>query len=939
MDFNIYEKKWQNIWRDNKYFEAKSNSDKEKYYILVEFPYPSGAGLHVGHVKSYSALDAMARAKRMQGYNVLFPMGWDAFGLPAEQYAIKNKIHPADAVKENVNVFKAQLEKVGLSFDWSREFATTDPEYYKWTQWQFLKFFEHNMAYKGKKEINWCNTCKIGLSNEESEGNICERCGSSVVKKEKEQWILKMSEYSEKLLDGLDDTDFADRIKTAQINWIGKSTGSEVDFLIDGTSDYLKVFTTRADTLYGATFMVLSPEHPYVEKYNDKIKNIDEVNIYKEDTKKKTEIERTDATREKTGVKLDGLFAINPVNGEKIEIWIADYVLNNYGTGAIMAVPAHDDRDYEFAKKYNIPIIQVLEEETGNPHDDESFKESIVAVIYDPSKDKYLTLNWGENGGRLFIGGTRKDGESAKDCAIREIEEETGYVDLKFIKETFKIKHHYYAFNKDKYFGIESTGVYFELISDQQNNQNLEDDEKFDLEWVSKEKIEKEVKDQLHFKTFEYSIADLAMTGDGIHINSDVLNGLNKEDAINKMNDYLENKKIGKKKTNYKLQDWVFSRQRFWGEPIPIIHCEDCGTVPVPETDLPVVLPSVTSYEPTDTGESPLANIDEWVNVSCPKCGKPAKRETDTMPNWAGSSWYYLRYMDPKNDKEFVSPEALKYWNKVDYYNGGMEHATRHLLYARFWHNFLYDIGLVPFKEPFNKRVAHGMILGANNEKMSKSKGNVINPDDMIKLYGADALRCYELFIGDYEKDAAWSDNGLKGCKRFLDKVTRLKEKVTDNNEYTDKYITVIHKTIKKVTNDLMNMKYNTAVSSLMILTNEYDSHDSISKKDFEVLITLLNPIAPHLTEELNELIGNEFHLASISWPIYDEAKTVDDEKEIGVQVNGKLRSSIKISSEAKEEEILKIAFSDANVIKHTEGKEIIKKIVIPGKIVNIVVK
>ncbi len=939
MDFKNYEKKWQNIWRDKKCFEASNVSDKEKYYILAEFPYPSGAGLHVGHVRSYGALDAMSRIKRMQGYNVLFPMGWDAFGLPAEQYAIKNKIHPSVAVKENVEVFKAQLEKLGLSFDWSREFSTTDVDYYKWTQWQFLKFYEHNMAYKDKKEINWCPTCKVGLSNEDSEGNVCERCGSTVVKKEKEQWILRMSDYSEELLNGLDDTEFIDRIKIAQKNWIGKSVGALVNFKIEGESDLLEVFTTRPDTLFGATFMVISPEHKLLKKYKDKINNFDEVVKYQNEAKAKTEIERTDNTKEKTGVKLDGIKAINPLNNESIPVFISDYVLANYGTGAIMAVPAHDERDYEFAKKYNVPVVQVLEEETGTPNENESFKESIVAVVYNPKTDKYLTINWNELGGRLFIGGSRKDNETALNCAIREIEEETGYCDFKLIRETFKIKHHYYAHNKDKYFGIESTGLFFELSSEKQNDQNLDEDEKFSVEWVTKEVIEKEIKDELHKKTFDYSLNDTAMVGDGVHINSDFLNGLNKEDAISKVIDYLEEKKIGKAQTNYKLQDWIFSRQRFWGEPIPMIYCDCCGWVPVPEKDLPVVLPNVASYEPTENGESPLANIDEWVNTTCPKCGIPAKRETDTMPNWAGSSWYYLRYMDSKNDNEFVSKDALKYWGMVDYYNGGMEHATRHLLYARFWHRFFYNIGIIPFAEPFKKRVAHGMILGSNNEKMSKSKGNVINPDDMVNLYGADALRTYELFIGDYTKDAAWSDNGLKGCKRFLDKVIRIKDKVTEGDEYSSSLENIIHKTIKKVTNDLSTMNYNTAVSSLMILSNEFDKCENISKKDYEILLILLNPIAPHVTEELFESLGNNKIIAELSWPTYDENKTVDDNLEIGVQINGKLRGTITISKDASKEDILKIAYENENVKKYTDNMNIVKEIVVPGKIVNIVVK
>ena len=798
-NYSEIEKKWQNYWDENYCFLTQNSSDKPKYYILVEFPYPSGAGLHVGHVRSYTALDAMSRMKRMQGYNVLFPMGWDAFGLPAEQFAIKNKVHPKEAVKRNIEVFKGQIKDLGMSFDWSREFSTTDEDYYKWTQWQFLKFYEKGMAYKAKKEINWCPNCKIGLSNEEAEGGVCERCGNPVTKKEKEQWILRMSDYADKLLDGLEDTDFLDRIKTAQINWIGKSEGAEVNFSLDGLEDTLKVFTTRPDTLYGVTFMVVSPEHDLIEKYKDKIKNYSEVIKYKEEASKKSEIERTDATKEKTGIKLEGLYAINPVNNEKVEIWTSDYVLMNYGTGAIMAVPAHDTRDYEFAKKFGIKIIPVIE--GGN---------------------------------------------------------------------------------------------------------------------ISKE----------------------AYTGDGKMINSGVLNEFtNKKEAIRKMLEYLEEKGIGKKTINYRLQDWIFSRQRFWGEPIPMVYCEKCGWVPVPYEQLPVKLPEVTSYEPTENGESPLANIDEWVNTTCPKCGGHAKRETDTMPNWAGSSWYYLRYMDPHNNKEFASDEAMKYWGMVDYYNGGMEHATRHLLYARFWHRFLYDNGLVPFPEPFKKRVAHGMILGENGEKMSKSRGNVINPDDMVKSYGADALRTYELFIGDYEKDASWSENGLKGCKRFLDRIYRLKDKVTDGFMYSKAIEKLMHKTIKKVTNDIETMKYNTAVSSLMILTNELEKLDKITKTDYKTLLILLNPIAPHITEELNEICELGKTIVNCKWPEYSESMTIDDEKEIGVQVNGKVRATIKVSSDMNEEKIKEIALKEENVQKHINGKDIVKIIVIKNRIVNIVIK
>ena len=708
-NYTSIEKKWQKYWEDEKVFVADNKSSKPKYYYLVEFPYPSGAGLHVGHVRSYTALDALARKKRMNGYNVLFPMGWDAFGAPAEQYAIKNHIHPSVAVKENIKNFKSQIKAIGLSIDWTREFATTDPEYYKWTQWQFLKFFEHGMAYKAKKNINWCPKCKMGLSNEDSSGGVCERCGTEVEQREKEQWMLRMSDYAEDLITGLDDTKFQDRIKTAQINWIGKSTGAEVNFKVKETDENLVVFTTRPDTLYGVTFMVVAPEHPIIDKNKDKISNFDEVEAYREKIKNKTEFERTQVNKDKTGVCIKGLTGINPITNKEIPIYISDYVMMSYGTGAIMAVPAHDERDYEFAKKFGIDIVEVI-----------------------------------------------KGGD----------------------------------------------------------------------------------------------ISEKAYTGDGEMVNSGVLNGLtNKKDSIKKMIEYLEENNLGHKKVNYKLQDWIFSRQRFWGEPIPLVYCEDCGWVPVKEEDLPVRLPDVTNYEPTDDGESPLAAITDWVNTTCPHCGKPAKRETDTMPNWAGSSWYWLRYMDAHNDKEFASQDALKYWGKLDFYNGGMEHATRHLLYARFWNQFLYNIGLVPNKEPFETRVSHGMILGEGGVKMSKSLGNVVNPDDMVASYGADALRTYEMFIGDYEKEVAWSEQGLNGCKRFIDRVVRVGEKVTATNGYSEKLESLIHKTIKKVTEDIDTMKFNTAVSALMILLNNFEEQEQITKDDYRTFLILLNPIAPHITE------------------------------------------------------------------------------------------
>ena len=798
-NFNEIEKKWQNYWQEHHVFQAVTgDKSRDPYYILVEFPYPSGAGLHVGHVRSYTAQDVLARVKRMQGYNVLFPMGWDAFGAPAEQYAIKNHIHPKDAVKENIHTFKGQMQSLGFSFDWDREFSTTDPEYYKWTQWQFLQFYKHGMAYKAKKDVNWCPTCKSVLSNEDSAGGVCERCGSKVVQKEKEQWMLRMSDYAEDLLKGLDDTHFADRVKLGQINWIGKSSGAEVDFVVEETGDKLTVYTTRPDTLFGVTFMVLAPEHPILEKLSSLITNMDEVKAYQEFAKTKSTFERTEVNKDKTGVKLEGITVQNPVTGKNVAVFISDYVMMGYGTGAIMAVPAHDERDYEFAKKFNIPIVQVIE------------------------------------GGDL---------------------------------------------------------------------------------------------------------SKAAYTGDGKMINSDFLNGFtNKKDSIAKMIDYLTGKGIGRKKVNYRLQDWIFSRQRFWGEPIPMIYCEKCGWQPMKEEDLPLLLPDVAEYEPTDTGESPLAKITDWVNTTCPKCGGPAKRETDTMPNWAGSSWYFLRFMDAHNSNEFASMDAMKYWQKVNWYNGGMEHTARHLLYARFWVQFLYNIGLVPNKEMIDIRVSHGMVLGPDNQKMSKSKGNVINPDDIVKEYGADTLRTYEMFMGDYQQDAPWSTDSLRGCKRFLDKVERLASKVNEKDGYSEQLKVIQNKTIKSIDDDLSRMSYNTYISSLMILANAYDDLDSITKEDYRLLLILLNPVAPHMTEELNEQLGYDA-ICYAKWPVYDEAYLVEKEKEIAVQVNGKVRATIVISTDDSEEVIKEKAMKAENVVRHIEGCQIVKVIVIKGKIVNIVVK
>ncbi len=802
-NYTKIEKKWQKYWEEHETFKAITGSSKTPFYCLVEFPYPSGAGLHVGHVRSYTALDALSRMKRMQGFNVLFPMGWDAFGAPAEQYAIKNHIHPKDAVKANITNFKKQMQSLGFSFDWSREFSTTDPEYYKWTQWQFLQFYKHGMAYKATVPVNWCPNCKTVLSNEDAAGGVCERCGSPVVQKEKSQWMLKMSSYAEDLLKGLDDTNFAPKVKLGQINWIGKSTGVEVDIDIAGGGKF-QIFTTCIETIYGITFFVIAPDGKLIKELMPRVENKEEVMTYIEKTAKKSNMDRTELNKDKTGCLVKGIKAINPVTGAEVPIFLGDFVLGDYGTGAVMAVPAHDQRDYEYAKVHDIPMIEVI---TGG---------DISKKAY--AKEEYL------------------DNKEAK------------------------------------------------------------------------------------------------------LINSDKFTGLSVVDAKEAITKYLEEKGIARRVNNYKMRDWIFSRQRFWGEPIPMIYCDKCGWQPVPEDQLPLLLPDVAEYEPTDNGESPLAKITDWVNCQCPKCGGNAKRETDTMPNWAGSSWYFLRFMDAHNDSCFADYEAMKYWNRVDWYNGGMEHTARHLLYARFWVQFLYNIGLVPHKEMIWTRVSHGMVLGPDNQKMSKSKGNVINPDDIVNEYGADILRVYEMFMGDYQSDAPWSTDSLKGCKRFIEKIIRLKDKVNKEEGYSKTLESIQHKTIKKVTNDMTTMGYNTVVSSLMILTNAYDAQEEITPMDYNLLLTLLNPMAPHITEELNEQIGFK-PICETPWPVYDEAKTIDEEKEIGVQVNGKLRATIKVNINDAEDTLKEKALSEENVKKFTEGKEIVKVIAIKGKIVNIVVK
>ena len=793
------EKKWQEYWDENKTFKTDNDLNKKKFYALVEFPYPSGQGLHVGHARPYTALDVVARKRRLQGEQVLFPMGWDAFGLPTENYAIKNKIHPKKVTIDNIHNFKRQLKSIGFSFDWDREIDTTDPEYYKWTQWIFLQLFKHGLAYKQEMPINWCPSCKVGLANEEVVGGCCERCGTEVERKVKSQWMLKITDYAEKLLEGLDEVDFIERVKTQQRNWIGKSVGADVKFKLKDLDEELEIFTTRPDTIFGATYMVISPEHPLIQKYRDRIENIEDVDKYIQEVSKKSDFERTELSTNKTGVELKGIHAINPANGKEIPVWTSDYVLMTYGSGAIMAVPAHDTRDFEFATKFGLEIIQVIE-----------------------SKD-----------------------------------------------------------------------------SDE-------------LPMVAKENC--------------------------TIINSEFLNGLSVEDATEKIIKFLEDKSIGEKKTNYKLRDWVFSRQRYWGEPIPIIHCDKCGYVPMDEKDLPLRLPEVDNYEPSHDGESPLSHMDSFVNTTCPVCGGPAKRETDTMPQWAGSSWYFLRYIDPHNHEALADPKLLEHFLQVDWYNGGMEHTTLHLLYSRFWHRFLYDIGVVPTKEPYKKRTSHGMILGSNSEKMSKSRGNVINPDDIVNEYGADTLRTYEMFMGDFEKAAPWSTNGVKGARRFLERVYGLTEMLNEEDGYSKKLESSIHKTIKKVSDDYETLKFNTAIAALMSLVNEFYAEGSITKLDFETLLILLNPVAPHITEELyHEVLGG--YLNEANWPEYDEEMLVDDEVEIPVQFNGKVRFKIIVPIDATEEEVFEKAESCDEFKNWVEDKKIVKKIYIKGKILNIVIK
>lgn len=799
-NFKAIEKKWQDKWEETGAFHAETNSKKPKFYTMIEFPYPSGAGLHVGHPRSYTALDIIARKRRMEGYNVLYPIGWDAFGLPTENFAIKNKVHPKIVTAKNIANFTRQLKMLGFSFDWSREINTTDPSYYKWTQWIFLQLFKHGLAYKQEMPINWCTGCKVGLSNEEVVNGVCERCGSEVVQKRKSQWMLKITEYAQRLIDDLDDVNYLEKIKTQQKNWIGRSEGAEVNFKLS-TGDEMIVYTTRADTLFGATYTVMSPEHPLIEKMKDSITNYDEVLAYKTEAAKKSEFERTELAKEKTGVKLEGIYAVNPANGAKLPVFISDYVLVTYGTGAIMAVPAHDSRDWDFAKKFNLPIIEVV------------------------------------SGGKNV--------------------QEEAYTDV--------------------------------------------------------------------YK--------------GNMVNSEFLNGLPVKEAIPTMIEWLEKQGLGKRKVNFKLRDWVFSRQRYWGEPIPLVHCDKCGWVPIPESELPLELPEIETFEPGENGESPLAKAYDWIETTCPCCGGKAQRETDTMPQWAGSSWYFLRYMDPHNDEALASKEALEYWSPVDWYNGGMEHTTLHLLYSRFWHKFLYDIGVVPTKEPYMKRTSHGMILGENNEKMSKSRGNVVNPDEVVEEFGADAFRTYEMFIGAFDQSTPWSQQGLKGCYKFLERVWNLQSIVNDEEGYSADLEKNINKAIKKVGEDFERMKFNTAIATMMSLVNDFSKKGSVTKDEYKTLITLLNPVAPHMTEELWLTYGNGELLSLQPWPKYDEGKTVDDEIEIVVQINGKIKDKLMIPAGLDKDGTQEAAMNTEKIKGLIEGKNVVKVIAVPGKLVNIVVK
>jgi len=939
MNSKEIETKWIKYWEEHKTFKTDiTDFSKPKFYALDMFPYPSGVGLHAGHPEGYTATDIVCRMKKMQGFNVLHPMGFDSFGLPAEQYAIKTGNHPGVFTAQNIETFTNQLKMLGFSYDWNRVVSTSDPSFYKWTQWIFKKLYEDGLAREIEMPVNWCEELGTVLANDEVIDGKSERGGYPVVRKNMRQWVIDMPKYAERLLEGLDEIDWPESTKEIQRNWIGKSIGAHVDFKIKDTDKKFTVFTTRCDTLFGATYCVLSPEHELISEITSE-ECREQVEAYKEECAKKSDLERTELNKEKTGVFV-GAYAINPVNNKEIPIWISDYVLASYGTGAIMAVPAHDERDYEFAKKFNIPIIPVIEQITGEKRENEKFKNSVVAVLYDEEIDKYLTINWHENGGRLFVGGTRLENESPKVCAIREISEETGYTDIEFVKEIAPINHHYYAYNKNQAYEIECVGMLFKLKSKKCEKQHLDEDEKnfFDVEWVDRNVIEAEIKDELHKTAFLNLMTDQAYTGDGKMINSDFLNGLDKQSAIDKMIGWLEERNLGKKKINYRLREWIFARQRYWGEPIPVVHKEDGTTFALDDCDLPLVLPELENYAPQG-GLSPLESASEWKNITYK--GEKVKRETSTMPGSAGSSWYFLRYIDPNNTEEFAKKELLDHWMPVDLYVGGPEHAVGHLLYSRMWNNYLYDKGLVPTKEPFKKLVHQGMILGANGIKMGKRYPEYsVNPNDIVDKYGADTLRFYEMFMGPLEADKPWNNQGVEGSRKFLDRVWRLyvdDNKISDNDNKNLEM--VYHQTVKKVTNDYESLNFNTAISQMMIFINAVYKEEVFPREYAEGFIKLLNPIAPFMTEEIWGKLGHSETIANECWPKYDESKTEDDSFEIGVQVNGKLRASIKIVKDEDKDSVIEKALNEENVQKHIEGKEVIKTIVVPNKIVNIVVK
>ena len=947
-DHKKIEKKWQKEWAKKKLYTAKGGKGK-KFYGLIEFPYPSGDGLHVGHIRSNAAMDVITRKRRMQGFNVLYPIGWDAFGLPTENYAIKTGKQPEAITKKNTDTFRRQLKELGFGFDWSREINTTDPAYYKWTQWIFLQFYKKGLAYKAKIAINWCPKDKIGLANEEVIGGCCERCGTPVEKRDKEQWMLAITKYADRLDKDLDDVDYLEKIKIQQRNWIGKSEGSEIEFNfcpcarenIPGLKG-IKVFTTRPDTLFGVTYVVLAPENDLILKVKSRVLNWKEVEKYVSDVKKKTEIDRTNDEKEKTGVELKGVKAVNPANGEEVPVWVADYVLPQYGTGAVMAVPAHDERDFEFAKKYGLPVKQVIEPvfiqktEPGKVREDLPFveREAITAIVKHWSEDKYIGLKWKKVDWETLITGGVEDGQTPEEAAVAEIREETGYLNPKFIKFLSKTHAKFFHVPKNHNRFAHFHVIYLELQNDQR--QRISDKEKdiHDVLWFSKDEMEKFRLPESHRFSWNILMGKFdPYVGEGILNDSGEFSGMNSEEARKKITEAVGGKIV----TKYKLRDWVFSRQRYWGEPIPIIHCEKCGIVPVPERDLPVVLPKVKKYEPTDNGESPLAAISKWVNVKCPLCKGKAKRETDTMPNWAGSSWYYLRYADPKNKKEFASKKSLKYWTPVDWYNGGMEHTTLHLLYSRFWHKFLYDLKLVPTSEPYMKRTSHGLILAEGGEKMSKSRGNVINPDSIIAAYGADTLRLYEMFMGPFDQPVAWSTESMIGPRRFLERVWKIADKAAKNksDEQAEK---TLHKAIKKVTDDIEAMSFNTAISSMMIAVNEMERAGRISIADFKKFLQVLAPFAPHIAEELWFATGEKKSIHLSKWPHHDPKKIVDAEITIAVSINGKVRAELKISRDMPEAEIKAEALKDHAIIPWVGGKQVKKVIYVPGRLVNIVI-